>query len=106
MFEVVIAFILLVQGIRQNSDAGILSAIIAFAVAFVFAFGSWVNFAYSSSLLKLRIDKDAPSLHFALKRLNRIWTFVGVSLLLVILLFVVMFILSIAVAEDFSNYWN
>ena len=102
--QFVAAFTFLVQGIRQDVNILIISALGIFSSAIVNAFWAWLMFSYSSSLLKLRIDGNTSSLHFAARRLNRIWTFVGTVTLLTIILGVIAFILSVALGPDFSNY--
>jgi hypothetical protein len=106
LFQLVVAFISLVEGVRENLDERIIASIIEFGFAFVFAIGAWVTFAYSSGILKVRIDRDISSLNEALRRLNRIWVFVGVFLTLMALIFIVFFILAVATQQDYSRYWQ
>ncbi len=98
------AFIVMVQGARMQSDAVVSQSIVTFLVSGLIAcFGAFL-LSYSYSMLNVQIARSERSLNNALRKLNRIWLFVGIVLIVWITFLVIFIVLTIAVFESAPNY--
>lgn len=99
------AFVIFVQGIKLDSSAIVVSAIVGFGFALVVGLFAMMTFSYASSILRIQIHRDVTSLNSSLKKLSRIWVCFGCLLLLSVLLLLISFILQLIETPVIPNYF-
>ena len=103
IYFLVAGFVSIVRGAKLDSSSVVTAGIVILGMAAISGFFAYLLFAYSSSILQLKIHRTTSQLNNTLQRLNRIWVFFGTILIIGILLMVIGFILAVALDGPTSN---
>ncbi|MDG2470520.1 MAG: GYF domain-containing protein, partial [Pirellulaceae bacterium] len=95
------AFYTMVVGIKASDSPSVIGAMVQFLLVALMVVFAIMTFSYSSAIQAIKVTPDNSSLHFAMKKLNRLWVFSASYLagLTVLIIIAVIIIITTTIVE-------